>query len=330
MSVRIGFVGAGNMTSAHLEGLAVDSSVRLMGVADPRDGAAPKVCEAFGGRPFTDYRRMFDELELDAVFVCVPPFAHENIELDAAHRGLHLFVEKPVHLDVSRAGEIAATIADAGVISATGYVLRYFPFYDQLRAALADTAVRQIIVRRWHKSIPASAWNRSMAQSGGQILEQLTHQIDTVRALAGEVKSVSATWSHEFRELTDTDIPSKTSVLMELESGAAVVVAAGYDCATDINDMMILTDEALIYVDYELGIRAEPAGAVHFPHHQTVDDAWSYALKTGDLAFIRAIETGDRSVLRTSYSDAVRSLAASVACNLSAAERRVVLVSEVQ
>jgi len=45
---------------------------------------------------FTDYRRMLDKVERDALYVCVPPFAHEDAELRAAERGIHLFVEKVV------------------------------------------------------------------------------------------------------------------------------------------------------------------------------------------------------------------------------------------
>jgi len=62
---------------------------------------------------YTDYGTMLDEAGLHAVYVCVPPFAHGDLELKTIDAGLALFVEKPVALSVDLGRQIAQAIKGA-------------------------------------------------------------------------------------------------------------------------------------------------------------------------------------------------------------------------
>jgi predicted dehydrogenase len=196
MTVRIGFIGAGGIARHHMEALSKIPAAKMVAFADIREEAAAEAARMYAGAAFGDWRKMLADVEMDAVYVCVPPDAHGDMEIEAARRGLQLFVEKPVNIDIGKATKIADAIDEAGVIAAAGYSLRYFPFYDQLKTVLKDLRVRQAVVTRWG-SVPKAPWWRKMASSGGQLVEMVTHQIDLLRALIGEVVTVAAAYTYD-------------------------------------------------------------------------------------------------------------------------------------
>ena len=63
--------------------------------------------------------------ELDAVWMCVPPFAHGPLEAAALERKLPFFVEKPIGLDLDGAVEVADRVVAAGLLTAVGYHWRH-------------------------------------------------------------------------------------------------------------------------------------------------------------------------------------------------------------
>src|SRR5205823_8427131 len=108
--------------------------VALCDVAQERAAAA---VEKYGGTVYTDYRRMLDQVEMDALYVCVPPFAHSDAEILAAQKGVHLFVEKPVVMHLEPGLKILDAIEKSDVISCAGYGMRYTPTIQTVRQFLA-------------------------------------------------------------------------------------------------------------------------------------------------------------------------------------------------
>ena len=71
------------------------NEVKVVAMCDLVEQRAQEAAKEWNAQVFTDYRAMLNELELDAVYVCIPPFAHEDQEILAAEKGMALFVEKP-------------------------------------------------------------------------------------------------------------------------------------------------------------------------------------------------------------------------------------------
>ena len=197
--IRVGVIGVGRGRS-FAGGASETVGMELVALCDISEERARAVAEGIeGARVFTDHRRMFDEAgkDLDAVYICVPPFAHDTAEQLAAEGGLHLFVEKPVVLDFELGLANLAAIRRAGILSSVGYTLRYRHPWRTARDLLHDRKVSMICADRWG-GIPGdeSNWWRVQEQSGGQLHEQTTHQVDTMRWIAGSwVTSTVRPWA---------------------------------------------------------------------------------------------------------------------------------------
>lgn len=312
--VRIGFVGAGGIARHHLSQLKNLPDAEIVGITDVVEDRAREAAQQFGGEAYADALALMDHAKPDALYVCVPPFAHTDAEIRGAERGIHLFVEKPVALTLEKAQEIAAAIRQSGVMSSVGYVLRYFKGTTQAKLLLEGREIAMIASNRW-SGVPDAPWWRVMDQSGGQLVEMTTHQVDLMRVLAGEIVEVSA--RSDFRVLKDLpnfSIPDAQIVLFQFASGAigylstsCVLTAGG-----GRSDLDFLTRDAVIRWEGETA-SVSPEGAVAVPEvsepHLSIDEA-----------FVKAVSTGDRSFIRCDYDDGLLTLDVTLCANRSAAE----------
>lgn len=239
MTVRAGLIGAGAVGTRHATVLSTFDDVDLVAVHDPYRPAAEALAEEVGVAVAEDVGDLLTG-GLDAVWLCVPPFAHGELELSVVRAGLPFFVEKPLAADLSVAEEVAEAVAAAGLPTATGYHWRHLDTVARARAALAATTVRLVDVRWWGTTPPPAWWSR-LDRCGGQVVEQATHVLDLVRVLAGEVIEVVGAVAPS--TTAARDVPDATAAVLRFESGAVgtastscvlpVLTAAGVDVAAD-------------------------------------------------------------------------------------------------
>ena len=150
----LGFVGTGGRTVAELVDLVHIPAARISALCDidearcnwaieqvlerQPDAPGTSLVREQAPRTFTDVRDMLAAVELDAMYVSLPPFAHGDIDHAILDAGKAFFVEKPVAVNSTVGREIAAHVAEAGVVSSVGYQSRYSSAVQQARAALDD------------------------------------------------------------------------------------------------------------------------------------------------------------------------------------------------
>jgi predicted dehydrogenase len=331
--VRLGIVGAGGMGSAHVRNLAKIPQARLVAVGDWDEAQAHKLAEPFGAAVYTNGAQLIEQAGIEALYICVPPHTHEDLETRAAARRLHLYVEKPVNLYLDRARAAQEAIQKAGVMTQVGYQLRYLPAHRRLKAFLADKQVGTAHVSRW-SGAPGKDWWRRYDQGGGQLVEMTTHQVDLLRWLLGEVEAVSARYSFDrlFQGEPGLTVPDSQAVLMQFASGATATLTTS--CALGkawMGGLDFVLKGARVTLNGE-EIRVDPEDAYAVPpllEDNPALPALSDMTLAADTAFVRAVATGDSSLLLSPYADGLKSAAVTLAANRSAEEGgRVVALKE--
>jgi len=223
---RIGFIGAGNIASRHLGNLLGFDDVQVVGLADLQLDRAQQAASRCDATAYTDYNEMLDRERLDAVYVCLPPFAHGTPEAAVIERGLPFFVEKPLASDLETAVEVAHRVRQRGVLTAVGYHWRYLDITERAQTLLRATPAR-LALGYWLDSTPPPAWWTQQARSGGQMVEQTTHIFDLARLLVGEVTSVTAVAARSARPGHPADDIADVSVAtLHFASGALGSIAS--------------------------------------------------------------------------------------------------------
>ncbi|MFQ7552569.1 MAG: Gfo/Idh/MocA family protein [Blautia marasmi] len=102
--LRVGVLGMGNMGKAHARSMMKMENVKIAGLcSSPADDARAFACENhLDCGIYDDGYCMIEEAGLDALYICLPPFAHSGQLEAAADRGIHVFIEKPIALNVER------------------------------------------------------------------------------------------------------------------------------------------------------------------------------------------------------------------------------------
>jgi len=171
-----------------------------------------------------------------------------------------------------------------------------------------------MVIGYWHGGMPGVPWWRQRALSGGQLVEQTTHIVDLARYLVGEIVEVFAYLAHGVAPLphADGDVSEAGVVALRFANGA--VGSITNTCMLNPPGevaLKIYTPDRILEVSWGKVIETE---ANRREEYTSRDNPYL----NEDRAFIEAIRTGDASLIRSTYSDGVRTLAVTLAADESA------------
>jgi predicted dehydrogenase len=316
MAVRVGFIGCGGMANAHFRSLSGMDNVERAAFCDVNLDRAKQATEKFGGKPYSDHRTMLDAEKPDAVYIVVPPGYHDGIEAEVAGRGIPFFIEKPVALSNETTARVQSAIDARNLITSVGYHWRYQGGTDRAKEILKDKTIGMAL-GYWMGGLPGVPWWRRMDGSGGQFVEQTTHILDLARYLVGDVKRVYA--AAALRGMADVegiDVPDVGTATLEFEGGA--VGAMSNTCMLGTGGGPV----GLHLVARDLWLEVGGKVKVRDKDGERVEGEDVNPTAREDAAFITAVETGDRSGIRSDYADGAKTLALSLAINESFQTRR--------
>ena len=313
--VRGGFIGAGGIASRHIGKCLGFDDVDLVAVADPMCERAQEQAARGGAAVYTNHEEMLDKEQLDALYICVPPFAHGALELTAIDRRLPFFVEKPLATTWATAQSIAAGIAAHNLVTAVGYHWRYLDTTEEAQELLSKKPAR-LVLGYWLDSTPPPAWWSRQEQSGGQMVEQTTHIFDLARVLVGDVTKVYAAGARLNRPAYPAaDVLDVTVATLHFSSGA----------------LGTMTSTCLLNWPHRIGLHLFCEGlAIELSEFELMIDvgqgrpirrAEGDPFVREDRAFIDAVQ-GKANRIRAPYHEALQSFQLTLAANQSAQEGR--------
>lgn len=338
MPVRIGFAGTGGIAGAHLLNLVRIPEADVVALYDVErerceaamrriNGQQDQAYRAGGPEPrqlqakvYSDYKAMLAEAGLNALYVCVPPFAHGELELAAIDAGLALFVEKPVALSLDLARQVAQAIAQKNLVSSSGYQTRYSEAADRARELMQGKPIGMAL-GFYLGGLPGTPWWRVQAQSGGQLVEQATHTVDLMRWLVGDITTVYGAGA--LRVHTETphyDIFDVATTTLHFQSGVIGTVAntsilgSGTAAGAPSGVHLLLGDLRLEVWGSTLKVTSAVKGGA-----KTEEFRWtSNPMMLQDQAFVEAVGRRDPARVRAPYPEAARTLAVTLAAEESA------------
>jgi len=128
--LKIGLIGCGMVAQVmHLPYLReMEDRFEITALCDVSEQLLDALARGYQvGQTFTDYREMLEHAQLDAVMVLTQQHAEPAIA--AARAGKHVFVEKPMVVNLDEADELIDTARARSVKVMVGYMKRYDPGY---------------------------------------------------------------------------------------------------------------------------------------------------------------------------------------------------------
>ncbi len=188
--------------------------------------------EEFGCTACETYLEMVEREDLEAVLIASPNHNHLEHAYEAASRGKHVFVEKPITNALEEAREMISLCERAGVKLAVGHNSRFFGSYTKLHELITGGRIGQPVAVECHLgasnafAMKPGDWKWSSGTCPGLPLIQMgIHPLDSMRTILGEVASVSA---HFENVLLNMGAPDLTAMIMEFESGVTATMINSY------------------------------------------------------------------------------------------------------
>jgi predicted dehydrogenase/threonine dehydrogenase-like Zn-dependent dehydrogenase len=224
--LAIGFIGAGNYASAMLlPALAGMDHAYLAHVATTRSLSAVNAQRRFGfTRASTDADAVFDDPDLDAIFIVTRHHTHAAMVCRALETGKAVFVEKPLALNRDELDQIVEVIAKTGNDRLmVGFNRRFAPLLVQMRSefgVLAGHSVTRYLVNAG--PLAADSWYVNDALEGSRFTGEGGHFVDTLSWWAGSLPE----------EVSAANGPEKDDVLVTVRfqngsSGTIAYLTAG-------------------------------------------------------------------------------------------------------
>lgn len=318
---KVAFVGSGGIAKAHVKSLSASRNVSLVAFCDVNLDSAKEVAAQCDALAFAEADEMFEKVEIDAAYFCLPPFAH-GAEMLAVEKGIPFLVEKPVDLDLKRAQKIAAAAKAKGVISCAAYMNRYRRGIQTVKKLLAkDPAVW--ITGGWVGGTPAASpsgivsWWIQKDKSGGQFHEQVTHTVDLARFLCGEAVSVHALVAKGFNKRAPKHYSIEDAALVNIKFASGAIANLFASCSTNVGGSGVTLN---VYANYTTALFSGWEHSVRILQAGKEEKTLAGEPNIFDLenaAFIKAVRTGDPSPILSTYEDGVKSAQVSLAANKS-------------
>ena len=345
---KLALIGCGGIGEYHLKNfLQLTDIVELAGFCDIIPERAERFVELAGsGKAYDNYLTMYDEVQPDMVFICIPPYCHGEIEFETIRRNIPFFVEKPLALELELARRIRDTAEAKGLITASGFQCRYSNLVEPNVEFCKNNKIVFIDCTRIG-GIPGTPWWGQKELSGGQIVEQTIHQFDIVRYVMGEPEEVCTYGTRGFitdRENYNTDDCSVT--IVKFKNGAIGTFSTGdyaisgnsfdskvvFSCADKraelkiLNSLKIYGQAPAVQPGNDGFVIKGDGGLGSASNDATVYTQEGQAGLLCDRTFIEAVISGDGSKIRSPYRDALKSVAFTLACNESMATGKPVKV----
>ena len=197
--MKILFIGLGSIGRRHLRN-----------VATLRPGAQrvvlrrPESIHSLDGLPDFCYVHSLEEaarLRPDMAFISSPAPFHVPAARTLAEMGVSLFVEKPLATSLDGIGELLDLCEARSLTTMIGYNLRYYTGLQELRQAISEGSIGQLLSLQaevghwlpdWRPGTNHLDGVSARPDLGGGVLNELSHELDYLRWIAGDVTQVSA------------------------------------------------------------------------------------------------------------------------------------------
>jgi len=233
--VRLGIIGMGYTGQQQLLAAAAVDGLEPVVATDADPGRLQRLPAGVGAA--ATWEQILADGAVDAVTVCLPHTAHEEVVLAALAAGKHVLVEKPLAIDLAGAERLAAAAAAADRVVMVEMTHRFYPPMRAARALVesgrlgALYAVEDRIVQYvWPGLLPDWMFRRCEA-GGGVALTNGVHMLDRMAWLCGQPLTFvagRAGWSHGLGDIEDT-----AAMLLTLADGTPASLLASWALVPD-------------------------------------------------------------------------------------------------
>jgi myo-inositol 2-dehydrogenase/D-chiro-inositol 1-dehydrogenase/scyllo-inositol 2-dehydrogenase (NAD+) len=187
--VKICMIGAGRVGKLHsgtLKRYIPDGDV--VALVDTQPEMLAETGQEFAiDKRYTSLEETLDKEDFDGVVITTPTPSHKNLAVQAAENGKHVFLEKPMAMDLEECDQIINACRANSVHLQLGFMRHFDPdfslAYDRIQAG--EIGEPMLVKSLTHGPGLPPPWARDLKTSNGNLAEVNSHDLDATRWLMG-------------------------------------------------------------------------------------------------------------------------------------------------
>jgi myo-inositol 2-dehydrogenase/D-chiro-inositol 1-dehydrogenase len=330
--MRVGVIGVGRMGQTHAATLGTIDDVDQVLITDVDLERAGKVAADVGARTVPTVEELL--ASVDAIVIAAASSAHADLIHASADARLPTFCEKPITLDLDTTADVVEHVRRSGIALQMGFQRRFDAGFRAAHDLVVDGSLGVLYVLRMAGHDPAPPHEEYIPASGGIFRDFSVHDFDALRFVTGqetvEVFADGAVRNFpQFEKYGDVDTAVAT---LRLSGGTFAILSVtrhdplGYDIRMEL---LGSGDSVAVGWDARLPLRSVEPGMPPAPTdaYQNFQQRFADAYRAEMAAFVEV--AAGRAESACTAEDALEAMRVAVACDLSRAEHRPVLVEEV-
>lgn len=239
--LKVGVIGTGSMGKNHARVCSELPNLELVGIADKNKETVKNIAGRFNVSAFTNYKDLLPKV--NALIIATPTVTHFDIATDAINSKKHILVEKPVCNTVEKGEKLISKAKDAGVVFAVGHIERHNPVVSFTKNALDSNQYGELITLSSKRVSNFPGRIRDV----GVIFDFGVHDIDVMRYIAGEVKSVYAKAGRFNKEINYED---HATIVLNFKNGLCGVIEVNWLTPIKIRKLFLTCNKSSVEADF--------------------------------------------------------------------------------
>ncbi|MEK5038127.1 Gfo/Idh/MocA family protein [Sporosarcina sp. FSL K6-3457] len=236
--LRVAVIGCGSIAKhRHLGEYDSHSAVEIVAVCDIVEERAQETALQYGAKAYTDYKKLLEVEQIDAVSVCLPNYLHAPVSIAALEAGCHVLCEKPMATSKEEAEAMIQVAKSNDKKLMIAHNQRFVPSHAKARALVASGEIGKIYSFRtafghggpegWSVDGKDSWFFNKEQAFIGAMGDLGVHKADLLRYLLGE-EFVEVAGFIETSAKENTDVDDNAVCILKSASGIIGTLAASW------------------------------------------------------------------------------------------------------
>jgi len=194
--VTTAVIGTGNRGTYLLRGVIEQPGARVAALCDikpDRLDKAATIATRDNPATYTDWRRIIDRKDVDAVFIGTPPYLHSEMAIAALQAGKHVYCEKPIGVNAVQVRALVEAARTSKTVFVPGQQLRSLRQVGEAVRRIRQGVIGEVIMVKAQREASADLphdgtsgdWYFDVTKSGGYLIEQSVHNLDLCNWVVG-------------------------------------------------------------------------------------------------------------------------------------------------
>ena len=217
----IGIIGAGNFTKMTMLPALKSTKANIKHIVSSGGVNGTALAKKYNiSKSTTDYELVLDDEDVDLVMITTRHNLHAEMVIKALDKGKHVFVEKPLALNIEELKAIEESYRNNNGSLMIGFNRRFSPHTQKIKSLVGD-APMNIVATMNSGNIPQDVWVHDMLIGGGRIVGEACHYLDLMIFLSGsKIKSVCMNAMGE----NPSENTDNASILVKMQNGSTGVI----------------------------------------------------------------------------------------------------------